>query len=191
MTNISDGHVPDEIYNQAHLLVFLLLGILKTQNSHGYHITEFIEKRLNKIINLKKTTAYSILDRMVDQGYLTMKTEYDGNRPPRKIYSISPSGDQLFIQLLLDNLRHVGQITLPQEISMMLMDYLSIDDAIHLLEEKQDELADQLKIYEEAPGHQFGQGVSLAISHRIAILQAKRSWLEKTIVQLRSRVGTN
>lgn len=171
--------------DERHLL---LLGILKTQDSHGYHITEFIEHRLKRIINLKKTTAYSILDRLVDQGYLTMMNEQEGNRPTRKVYSLSQSGDELFFKLLDDNLDQVGQMSLPQEIGIMLIDFLPEEEVLRKLENKLEKLKELIKTYEEAPSHQFGLGVTFAISHRIAIMRAEQVWLEEMIGKLWTRV---
>ena len=42
----------------------LLLGILRRQEMHGYQLFEFIDRDLAACTNLKKPTAYYLLNRM-------------------------------------------------------------------------------------------------------------------------------
>lgn len=167
--------------DERHLL---LLGILKSESSHGYHITEFIERNLNRIIALKKTTAYSILDRLVDNALLDVKNEQEGNRPPRKTYSLTEKGEAAFKELLLDNLGSVGEMNLPQEVGIMMIDHLPKEVALERMARKQTELTDIIQTYESAPAHQFGVGVTLAVDHRIAILKAESAWLKEAIERI-------
>ncbi len=65
-----------------------LLGILMVQSAHGYQINDFIEKNLIQVTDMKKATAYALLERMSRSGLVTVHTEQEGNRPPRKVFSI-------------------------------------------------------------------------------------------------------
>ncbi|HYB01600.1 MAG TPA: hypothetical protein VED37_15385 [Ktedonobacteraceae bacterium] len=40
--------------------MLLLLGLLKAQSQHGYQINEFIEHNLKRMIDMKRSTAYSL-----------------------------------------------------------------------------------------------------------------------------------
>jgi DNA-binding PadR family transcriptional regulator len=42
----------------------LLLGVLRVQSQHGYQINEFIERTLGRVTDMKKPTAYAILERL-------------------------------------------------------------------------------------------------------------------------------
>src|SRR5690606_5170873 len=61
----------------------LLLGLLRAQSQHGYQINEFIEKNLRRVTDMKKATAYAILDRLARDGHAVTHREQEGNRPPR------------------------------------------------------------------------------------------------------------
>jgi DNA-binding PadR family transcriptional regulator len=70
----------------------LLLGVLMTQSQHGYQINDFIENRLCRIADMKKATAYAQLDRLHGGGMVDIEIEQVGNRPPRKVYTITDAG---------------------------------------------------------------------------------------------------
>ena len=64
----------------------LLLGLLRREEMHGYQINEFIEEKMHFCIDLKKPTAYYILDKLAQQKYVAVEREQAGNRPPRRSY---------------------------------------------------------------------------------------------------------
>ncbi|HET8628279.1 MAG TPA: PadR family transcriptional regulator, partial [Thermomicrobiales bacterium] len=70
----------------------LLLGVLMTQSQHGYQINDFIERTLCNVTAMKKPTAYLILDRLAAAGHVSVRSEQQGNRPPRKVYTVTDSG---------------------------------------------------------------------------------------------------
>ena len=53
----------------------LLLGLLRSQEMHGYQLNEFIENSLPTCIEIKKPTAYYILNKMLADKWVTY-TDY-------------------------------------------------------------------------------------------------------------------
>ena len=104
-----------------------LLGLLMAQSQHGYQINEFIEQNLSMITNMKKPTAYATLDKLSKQGYIEVKTEQEGNRPPRKVYSINESGQQYFFDLLNKNLSSADLVNYQGDIGLMFIDHLPLN----------------------------------------------------------------
>ena len=62
----------------------LLLGLLRSQEMHGYELNEFIDSHLGATVHLKKPTAYRLLNGIVDEGWISYTEEQEGNRPPRR-----------------------------------------------------------------------------------------------------------
>ena len=89
----SDSPIPDTSGWDDRSL--LLLGVLMGQDQHGYQINEFIERALCRVTTMKKPTAYALLERLAARGYISVHREQSGNRPPRKVYSITPAGQAL------------------------------------------------------------------------------------------------
>lgn len=71
----------------APLLDFLVLSIIRRQDSYGYQITQ----QLKSIASMKDSTLYPILKRLSDSGYVdTYDQPFQGRN--RKYYRITESG---------------------------------------------------------------------------------------------------
>jgi DNA-binding PadR family transcriptional regulator len=163
----------------------LLLGILRAQSQHGYQINEFIERNLSRVTDMKKPTAYAILDRLSRDGYVRMRTEQEGNRPPRKVYSITTKGEQAFEDLLRETLARSDRFSAPGDIGLMFLAHLSRAEAITLLEQRQADLAQQRASYERAPRQDYDLGARLAIERILQHMETERTWLSDAIAMLR------
>ena len=82
----------------------LLLGLLRSQEMHGYQINELIDAHLGTSIQLKKPTVYKLLATMVDDGWIRYYEEQEGNYPTRRVYQITPEGEEAFQRLLRQSL---------------------------------------------------------------------------------------
>ncbi len=162
----------------------LLLGILKVQSQHGYQINEFIEHNLGRVTGMKKPTAYALLERLGQEGYVTMHIEQGSNGPSRKVYGITPAGEDLFLTLLRASLAEPDHIALPGDIALMFLDHVSGVEGIRLLQQRLAKLEAQIARYEQAPPHEHGIGVDLALERDLRLLQTDRAWLTETLQRL-------
>ncbi len=159
----------------------LLLGILKAQSQHGYQINEFIERNLSRVTDMKKATAYAVLDRLSRGGYVSVQAEQAGNRPTRKVYTITESGEALFLKLLRENLCRAEAPTFAGDVGLMFLDELPRQEALECLTQRLVHLDQQIAIYQQAPPHGHGFGVDLALDHVLHLLRADRAWLSQAI----------
>jgi DNA-binding PadR family transcriptional regulator len=168
----------------------LLLGMLRSQSQHGYQINEFIERNLSRVTDMKKPTAYAILDRLSRDGYVRMRTEQEGNRPPRKVYSITPKGEQAFEDLLRKTLARSDRFSVPGDIGLMFLGHLPRAEAITLLEQRMADLAEQHASYARAPRHDYDVGARMVIERILLHMDVERDWLASAIAMLRSMPDT-
>lgn len=162
----------------------LLLGLLNVQSQHGYQMNEFIERNLSRVTNMKKPTAYALLERLGQAGYVEMRAEQEGKRPPRKVYSITSSGEELFLRLLRENLARAERMTFAGDVGLMFLDHLPRQEALDLLRQRLKNLKAQISAHEQAPRHEHGLGVDLAVEHLLVLLRAEHDWLLSTILRL-------
>jgi DNA-binding PadR family transcriptional regulator len=162
----------------------LLLGMLMVQSQHGYQINEFIERNLSRVTDMKKPTAYALLERLSQTGYVRVRTEQQGKRPPRKVYSITSAGAILFLDLLRDNLARAERMTFAGDMGLMFLDHLPREEALDLLRQRLGSLDAQIGNHEQAPKHEHGLGVGLALEHILFLLHAERDWLAAAIARL-------
>ncbi len=162
----------------------LLLGVLMGQDRYGYQINEFIERALCRVTSMKKPTAYALLDRLAAADFVGVHREQVGNRPPRKVYSITPEGQALFFALLRQNLAHTSRVIDEGDIGLMLLNYLDRDVAIQSLRERLTKLDELLADQPSVPPHGGRLSVDLALDHLQAVRRADREWLASTIDRL-------
>ncbi|TDF94446.1 PadR family transcriptional regulator [Paenibacillus piri] len=165
----------------------LLLGILKSQSLHGYQINEFIDKNLSRITSMKKATAYAILDKLKEAGLISVREDQEGNRPPRKVYSITPEGDREFHGLLRDNLSEQDHMPFKGDIGLMFLDHLTNEETIDCLMRRLNGLTEQIEDLQKTPKHSFSRGIDLSIEHHLVCKQAERTWLLSIIEDLKVR----
>ena len=162
----------------------LLLGMLRIQSQHGYQLNEFIEHNLARVTDMKKPTAYALLDRLEQSGAISARLEQEGNRPPRKVYAITAQGEQLFRRLLRETLASAEPYVIAGDIGVMFLDALPLDEALALLEQRLASVREQVAALERIPAHKMGMGVDLAIEHQAVLLRADEAWLSSLIERL-------
>ncbi|SFL35793.1 Transcriptional regulator PadR-like family protein [Paenibacillus sp. 1_12] len=166
----------------------LVLGLLMTQSQHGYKINEFIENNLGRVSDMKKATAYSILKRLNQNGYVDVTIEQEGNRPPRQIYTITPNGNEQFKLLLRMTLSSLDNVTPSGDIGFMFIDHLSTAEAVELIELKLQKVDLLIKSLASVPQHGHRTGIDLSIQHRITLLECEKAWLSKLIFEMNSSI---
>jgi DNA-binding PadR family transcriptional regulator len=162
----------------------ILLGLLMGQSQHGYQINEFIERNLSTVTDMKKPTAYATLDKLNQKGLIDIQLEQEGNRPTRKVYSINENGRNYFYKLLLDNLSSAESVNYQGDIGLMFIDFLPMDKAIPALKERLMKNMKLIDLFNQTPTHGIRTGVNLAVEHKITMLEAEVTFLEKTIHHL-------
>lgn len=162
----------------------LLLGILRGQSQHGYQINELIERDLAHVTDMKKPTAYALLDRLEQSGAITSRLEQEGGRPPRKVYTITPQGEEIFRRLLRETLAAAEPYVIAGDVGLMFLDALPLAEALALLEQRLEAVRAQLHELDKVPAHHLGLGIDLAIEHQLVLLRADEAWLAQLITRL-------
>lgn len=155
----------------------LLLGLLRQSEMHGYKIIEFIERDLAMCTDLKKPTAYFLLDKMAQNGWITWTEEREGNRPPRRTYQITPTGEVEFQKLLRESLANYDPIKFADDIALAFADSLSQAELLDLLQQRRNALLTLIEAIRLAPAHQGF--VQLVIDHQRAHLESELRWMDK------------
>lgn len=157
----------------------LLLGLLRRQEMHGYQLNEFIDHNLALCTDLKKPTAYYLLDQMARDGWISAETEQEGNRPPRKVYRLTEKGETAFQRLLRENLSAYTPTSFSDDIGLGFLDGLPATESRLLIEKKKAQAAARLDEIKSIQAH--GGSLNLIFSHQIHHLQSELEWLESVL----------
>ncbi len=160
----------------------LLLSLLRRQEMHGYQINEFLNRDLAACTDLKKPTAYFLLNKMAAQGWVAQEETREGNRPPRRVYRLTPEGETAFQDLLRENLASHAPIYFDDDIGLMALDALPADEARALLQQRRAGLAAALTEAQAAPPH--GGSLQWIIQHRIHHLSSELAWVDELLGKL-------
>jgi DNA-binding PadR family transcriptional regulator len=167
----------------------LLLGILRAQKMHGYQLNEFLERHFDFITELKAPTAYYLLDKLAADGYVQTHQEQVGNRPQRRVYEITPRGEEHFFELLRASLRGHALPTYADEVGMAFMSDVPAIEVMGYLQEKRALVAadlERLTAMSERLNANAGEteSVRLVLDHHIAMVRAEQDWLDALLKRM-------
>lgn len=160
----------------------LLLGLLRSQEMHGYQINELIDAHLGTSIELKKPTIYKLLGAMVNDGWINFHEEREGNYPTRRVYRITPEGEEAFQHLLRQSLAVYKPISYLGNVGIMYLDTLPVEEAAALLRQRREEVENLTQVLRTDEQHEGG--FQLMLSYHLGQLNAEKQWLDELIGHL-------
>lgn len=162
----------------------LLLGLLRSGEMHGYQLNEFIDSHLESAVQLKKPTAYRLLNRMADDGWVSYKEEREGNRPPRRVFAITPEGEAAFQRMLRESLAAYEATVFHGNIGMLFLGAILPAEASELLRARR---ASVEKVMQQVESHEaHGESSSILLLHQARHLATELEWLDEVIARLES-----
>lgn len=165
----------------------ILLGVLRNQDMHGYQLSDHLEHTSGMAISLSKANAYRLLAGMEADGWVTYREEQEGNRPPRRVYTITAAGEQAFQNILRESLGAYLRPQLPGAVALNYLDSLPQDEAVALLEQRREGLRRQYLEIDNYPEEVRHTHEGIAYLHRFFL--SEMEWLEELIARLKK--GTN
>ena len=123
----------------------MLLGLLRAGESHGYRLMEMLDRHIGSSTDLKKPTAYRLLEEMMRDGWLIYRDEKEGRRPTRRVYAITSEGRKQFIKLLSRSLERYQPAVNRHDIGLMFVDALSPDKVVKQLRKRLESTANRYK----------------------------------------------
>ncbi len=160
----------------------LLLGLLRQQDMHGYQLHEFINRNMSSCVDLKKPTAYYLLEKMVEAGWIGEVQAQEGNRPPRNVFQLTTKGETTFQRLLRENIATYHSSKFADDIGLAFLDTLAPEEARELLNTRREAIVTELTQAQSIPQHSGSS--QLVIEHLIHHLQSELDWLDKVYNQI-------
>jgi DNA-binding PadR family transcriptional regulator len=158
--------------------ILQLLGAIQANSSHGYELTALL-KNPGVPISIGKGNAYQILEVLERDGWLTVAEEREGNRPPKRVYSITQAGKEGFDTLLRERLAGHLSDDHADAVSLNFLNMVPAEEAALLLEKRLGELERRLDEVKTVPEEirKEHPGIDYLYSH----LEFERRWLAKLI----------
>jgi DNA-binding PadR family transcriptional regulator len=166
---------------------YLILGLLFNEPNHAYHLDQILtEKGFKTKVNLAFSSIYATLKKLEKKGYLSSKIVKTEKMPDRKIYSLTSSGKDAFLQLLKKYLTYPKAEKSSFELSLHFSNFVS-----------KDELKEILKMYEAELNRQIQNQVNKITSlsthdpleralydRALRLWQAEKQWLKELLIMI-------
>ena len=114
----------------------LLLGYLLSHSMHGYQLNRILQHQAGLPITLTKSNAYKLLSDMETDGWVTYQEEQEGNRPSRRVYTVTNEGRAAFDRLLRENLSACPTPEFPAAVGFDFVHTMPAQEAVALLEQR-------------------------------------------------------
>ena len=82
------------------MLKYLLLGFLNYDPQTGYELKQVMDISTSNFWHAKQSQIYITLKKLKEDGLLTSEVEPQEGRPNRRVYTITPAGQEAFQQWL-------------------------------------------------------------------------------------------
>lgn len=165
-----------------------LLGLLAREPRHGYELTkEFMPgTTLGDIVHLESGMLYAHLKKLQKEGWVDSQLEAQESRPPRRIFSITPTGQQELHRWLGEPVGKTRDIRLDFLLKLYTAREHNPALAERLVNEQRDVCDRFIVSLQEQMDTEVDEFRRLVLEMRLAQNQALLSWLRRASARLAS-----
>lgn len=164
----------------------LLLGILISHDVHGYELSEMLKDNPGISIEMKKPNTYRLLGALEKDGLITYTEEQDGNRPVKRVYSITEAGKKEFEKLLKENIANYAEPEFPSMVGIDFISLLPTKEAVELLNTRLATVTEKVQAFDALSEEIFKAHPTTA--YLKAFYSQEINWLKEFINQLEKEI---
>lgn len=134
----------------AYPLEYVALGLLMNESKHGYALYQDFETHFDLIWKAGQAKFYNALARLEEKQYLSFEMDPQENRPARKVYHITPTGKEAFLNWLHQPVLSIQAIRVEWIAKLRFFDLLKADNARQFIDAQIDALQAMLSEWQSA-----------------------------------------
>jgi DNA-binding PadR family transcriptional regulator len=175
--------------NDSAKVPFYILGFLQRLGPlHGYQLKSHIEEQAGDFSKIKLPNLYYHLNSMKDKGWIESRSDRDGSRPEKEVYSLTQEGRSQFDVLLVRCLEEPVMWDFALDGVLFFSSHIPNQKLLEGLVKRRDDAATALNRLQEHKGQIFQtvprphQGTALLLlSHHESHYQSEIQWTQKAI----------
>jgi DNA-binding PadR family transcriptional regulator len=175
------------------MLELAVLGLLKERPMHGYQLSRELGDSLGGLWRVSYGSLYPTLRRLERDGAIESEAGDERGARRKKVYRITPSGEQVFLELLQESPHDTQSEDARFRMRLAFFRYLPPETRIRLLERRRQALQDRLSMIAESlrsgRGGTDDYGRAL-IEHSRSATESDIAWLEQLIAAERTKSVT-
>ncbi len=170
----------------------LLLGVLMEGDKHGYEIKQLVDSRLSRVTDISSGTIYYTLKKLEKKRLVTRSRMREGNRPERRVYSITGEGKKYFQDLLAQSFRQMDETYYVFDMGFY---FLRFADLEQVLEAVQDKMASQeqflmaLRTLEEENPGRWPFAYRALVQRGRMLAETNLKWYQEVAQEIEQRIA--
>lgn len=161
----------------------LLLGVLRSQEFHGYSLVDYLKNHVTGGAAIGKSNAYRLLASLEADGLTRSHREREGRRPERFVYEVTHKGERQFQRWLAEALAEDPGADQPGIAELNFLGSLPPDVAAQQLGKRRDQVAARCRQLDELPEELLPLHPAMELGRLQA--EAELTWLDQKIAELR------
>lgn len=114
-------------------LTQVALGLLVSRPKHGYELYQDFAEAFEPIWKAGRSKFYAALAALHETGYLEFTTEFQEDRPPRKVYRITDAGRSAFMNWLYQPVTPMRAVRVELIAKLRFFNLMGLPDAERLI----------------------------------------------------------
>lgn len=156
---------------------YTLLGAMMSGPRHGYEILRFLNSSLDSTWHVSTSQLYNLLKKLETRGLLVSSLEAQETRPSKRVFSLTPKGEQSFLEWLHRPTRHVRDIRIEFLAKLFFFRRLSLEGSDRLIDAQIQVLQGIREKIRERRKSENDPYERLVLGFKTATLEAWLHWL--------------
>ncbi len=160
---------------------YAALGLLIDAPRHGYDLRRDLVEGLGELWHVAQSQLYSVLHRLVEEGWAEVEVEPQEDRPSRQMYSVTKEGRRAFWQWACSPVAHPRDLRVVFLAKVYFLRKLRPDAVGTLIDAQMSQLATALASLGERRAVASDDAAlgTAACSFRVAQMESALRWLEE------------
>ena len=158
---------------------YVLLGILMTGPKHGYEMHSYFSSHMDQFWRLSMSQIYALLKRMEKNGVVISKSEWQNNRPPKKIFSITQTGKEGFLNWVYSPVNHVRNLRIEFMAKLFFINELKLKRAADIIDKQIAILRETLHLLQHPKEKTMDEFQKALHSFKISQTTSAIAWLKE------------
>jgi DNA-binding PadR family transcriptional regulator len=170
-----------------------ILGLVAENPQHGYQIeAEITQRGMRNWTEIGFSSIYYVLNKMEESGWLSSAKQTSGDRPTRKVYRLTTTGEEIFHQAVFERFSQPRPRTGDYALALANLPALTPDEICNGLENHLKSLKEQIDSlqnkWEADQSQNMPHHVNYLFNYSLNLLQSETVWVENF---LNSQKGKN
>ena len=154
-----------------------LLGLLIPRPKHGYELYQEFSRELRSVWQIGRSQLYAQLKQMEEASLVTIQTEPQPSRPPRKVYHLTTKGREVFAEWVHKPTPYLRYIRVEFLARLYFFHLLSLPGLDQLIAEQKAVCLAQIKRFDKVAAQTDDDFRRLVLEFRQGQLEAVTHWL--------------